>query len=299
MAKPKPWYKYPYVADYAAGQDPFGNFPKPDINIECPDGMPITNLRAGTVTGLNSSDGSVPAWGACVTLRLDKPVNEVATHIAYLHLEPIPSFLTIGLHVPAGEVIGYSGGASAQGLEKVPVGVALYNGDIYGFGPTWDLYVGSAWLDPTPVLKAAGNSGTGQSKTAGETITSIAEHIRPDEGVAELLHAMDIALKIQNPFLGATISATAFTAEVPLGPFQVPISVSLPKSISDPFTYIGDVAEGLIQNFSAVFVRSLFIVMGILILYVVVQATMISRINQFLEPVGGISGAVEKGAALA
>ena len=293
MAAPTPWYKYPYTNDYAVAPDPYGSYPKPDINIQCPDGTPITNLLAGTVSGLNSADGSVPAWGACVTLRLDTPVNDVATHIAYLHLEPLPGFLSIGLHVPAGEVIGYSGGGSAQGLEKVPVGVALYNGDIYGYGPTWNLYVGSAWLNPVPVLTQADNSGGGATSVA-DTITSIASSITPDESVAQLLMGMDVALQILNPF---TAASSQVSGDVSV--FGIPIPVQLPASISDPFQYIGDVAEGLIQNFAAVFIRTLFIVFGVIVIVIIFQATFTTAVNKALEPVGGISGAATKIAALA
>lgn len=316
--KPLPWYKFPYESDYG-GAEPYGPYAKPDINIQCPDGTPITNLLAGTITGLNASDGHVQAFGAVVTLRLDKPLNALATHIAYLHLEPLPNYLAIGQHVPKGEVVGYSGGQSAQGSEKAVVGVALYNGPVYGEGPTFDLYnaVGNPLLDPAQVLKKAGNAGSGQ-KTAKETITSIAEHIRPDESVATLLAGMDVALAIQNPFAvdaskggdsaiaaaaGGFISGTAQVLSggiIPGGGIPFFESLFSPsKGPPDPFVYLGDVAEGLLQNFAAVFVRTLFIVFGIIVLVIVVQATLLQSVNKVLEPVGGISGAVKTVGAIA
>lgn len=314
--KPLPWYKFPYTNDYG-GPEPFGTFPKPDINIQCPDGTPITALLPGVITGINASDGHVPAWGAVMTIRLDKPVNAVATHIAYLHLEPLESHFQIGQHVSKGDTIGYSGGQTAAGSEKVPVGVALYNGDVYGEGPTWDLYVGSKWLDPQPVLKAAGNAGEGNTRSAGEVITSIASHIRPDESVAELLAGMDVALYMKNPFpvdtstQQATIAAAAGglisgAAQVIPGGHIVTGGISLfeqlfppSKGPPDPFVYLGDVAEGLIQNFAALFVRTLFVVFGIIVLVIVIQATLLQSVNKVLEPVGGISGAVKTIGAIA
>ena len=314
MAKPTPWYKYPYTPDYG-GVEPYspppgtaGYYPKPDINIQCPDGTPITALLPGVISGINSSDGHVPAWGACMTIRLDKPVNAVATHMAYLHLEPLESHFQIGQHISKGDVIGYSGGQTAAGSEHVPVGIALCDGDIYGETGFRDQYLGSAWLDPSGVLKAAGNAGTGTSQTPGEMLTNAFQAIRPDENVAQLLWSLDVALRVQNPFVAAnTAAANAQPIKADIAGPNIPflnkplfdLPVTVPNQIADPFIWLGDVAEALLQNFAAVFVRTLFIVFGIMILYVVVQASMLSQINQVLEPVGGASGGAEKLLALA
>lgn len=149
-----PWYTYPRIDQYGT-PDPFGGFPKPDSNIQVPDNYPITALLGGTVTGINSPSGSIPAWGAVVTIKLDSPLNPIATHTAYLHLASIAPGLAVGSHVSAGDLIGYSGGKSAAGSQKVPLGFALYHGPFYGFGPEWSQYLGSPSLNMTALLTAA------------------------------------------------------------------------------------------------------------------------------------------------
>ena len=85
----QPWYKYPRIDDYASNPDPDGPFPKPDSNILVPDGVPITALASGVVSGINAPDGSHPAFGQVVTVKLDTPLNPIADHMAYLHLNQI------------------------------------------------------------------------------------------------------------------------------------------------------------------------------------------------------------------
>lgn len=150
----KAWYEYPRIDAYGS-PDPFGGFPKPDSNIQVPDGYAITALLPGTVTGINAPDGSMPAWGAVVTIKLDTPINSIATHTAYLHLASIAPGITKGAHVAAGDLVGYSGGSRAAGTQKVPVGFALYAGDYYGYGPEWSKYLGNAALNMTSLLDQA------------------------------------------------------------------------------------------------------------------------------------------------
>jgi len=84
----QPWYEYPRIDDYGS-PDPDGPFPKPDSNILVPDGVPITALASGVVSGINAPDGSHPAFGQVVTVKLDTPLNPIADHMAYLHLNQI------------------------------------------------------------------------------------------------------------------------------------------------------------------------------------------------------------------
>ena len=151
----KPWYQYPYARDYG-GVEPFspvGNpSPKADLNFQLPAGYPILNILPGTVTGIDAPDGSMPAWGSVVTIKLDTPLNIVATHEAYLHLyQPAPN-LKVGQHLGPGDLVGYNGGSAAAGTQKVPLGFALFNGDYYGYGPSWSQYLGSPQLDPTQLI---------------------------------------------------------------------------------------------------------------------------------------------------
>ncbi len=145
------WYKYPRV-DAIGTPDIYGNFPKPDSNIQLSAGHPVTALLAGTVTDVDRTS----AWGCAVTIKLDKPLNQLATHTAYLHLAgQIP--VGVGDHVNAGDLIGYSGSSLACGSQKVPLGFALYAGDAYGYGDAWQKqmqYV-TTLLNPVPLLDAA------------------------------------------------------------------------------------------------------------------------------------------------
>lgn len=163
------WYAYPRIDNYAIFPDPYGAFPKPDSNINAPAGTPITALGSGIVSGINAPDGSNPAFGQVVTIKLDQPLNPIATHMAYLHLNGLPAGLAIGQRVSVGDTIGYAG-ANAQG--NAGTGFALYNGDFYGYGPTWAQYVGSAFLNPVPFLNKVVASGgsVATSQLAGGTV---------------------------------------------------------------------------------------------------------------------------------
>lgn len=155
-----PWWTFPRIDNYGA-PDPFGGFPKPDSNIQLPDGYPVTALLSGTVSGINSPTGAIPDWGAVVTIKLDNAINPIATHSAYLHLAGVAPGVSLGSHINAGDLIGYSGGSLAAGTQKVPLGFALYNGDYYGFGPTWAQFLGSPALNMTPLLNAASSGQLG------------------------------------------------------------------------------------------------------------------------------------------
>lgn len=142
------WYTYPISGDRYGGYEPYGNFPKPDLNIAVPSGVPVTSVVPGVVSGVDSPSGGVPSYGHVVTVRLDSPINAVATHVAYLHLANVQ--VSVGQRVNPGTVIGYSGGNNpGPGLQQAPVGVAFYAGDYYGYGPTWSQYLGSKELDPS------------------------------------------------------------------------------------------------------------------------------------------------------
>lgn len=134
---PDTWYQYPLIGGYGE-KDPYFNGPKPDINVAVPPGIPITDLASGVVSGIESPSGATPSWGHAITVRLDNPPSQEDTHIAYLHLQSIPSSLRVGQHINPGDVLGVSGGTNpGNGLQQASVGVAYYGGDYYGFGPAW------------------------------------------------------------------------------------------------------------------------------------------------------------------
>lgn len=148
----KPWYTFPRI-DNMGQPDPFGGFPKPDSNIQVPDGYPITALLPGTVSGIDTRS----AWGASVTILLDQPLNALATHTAYLHLRGDIQ-VRVGQHVVSGQLIAFNGGGQAAGSQKIPLGFSLYNGNTYGFDG-WQYMtranLNGGPLDPVPLLNAA------------------------------------------------------------------------------------------------------------------------------------------------
>lgn len=168
----QPWYTYNRIDNYGYYPDPEGAFPKPDSNIiGLPDGTPITALGSGTISGINNPFilGAVPSWGQVITVKLDQPYNSVATHMAYLHLGSIAPGISLGQHVDVGDVLGYSGSS----VSGAATGFAFYNGDSYGYGPSWSQYVGSSQLDPTAflnIVQMGGLSTTNQS--SGDTRTT-------------------------------------------------------------------------------------------------------------------------------
>lgn len=160
-----PWFMNGLINNYGM-PDPYGGFPKPDMNVDVPAGDPITALFSGVVSGINDPSGGVPSWGNVITIKMDNPYNSVATHTAYLHLASIAPGLKVGDRISAGQIVGYSGGTNpGPGLQNASVGFAFYNGDYYGFGPTWTKYNGSPLLDPTKLFNdlQSGNFVVGTS----------------------------------------------------------------------------------------------------------------------------------------
>jgi hypothetical protein len=167
----QPWWQYPRIDNF--GQiDPAGNFYKPDSNIQIPGYYPIAALLAGTVTSVQTT-----GFGqSVVTVRLDNPLNNLATHAFYEHMSS--AAVGVGSHVSAGDLIGYNNPSGA-----VPLGFGLYSGDIYGSGSAWDILQqdlapgGAGQLNPVALLNAASqgklNSTTGVY--ASHPVSSVAQ----------------------------------------------------------------------------------------------------------------------------
>jgi len=144
-----PWWTYNRIDNFGT-IDPQGNYWKPDSNIQIPGSYPVTALLPGTVTGVQ-----VTSWGqTIVTLKLDTPLNNLATHSFYEHMGS--ATVAVGQHVNQGDLLGYN---NPSGL--APLGFGLYPGDVYGSGPGWnqlqsDLQPGGAGLlNPTNLLDNA------------------------------------------------------------------------------------------------------------------------------------------------
>ncbi len=144
-----PWYTFPRIDNF--GQiDPQGNYWKPDSNIQVPGNYPITALLPGTVTSVQTT-----SFGqTVVTIKLDSPLNSLATHTFYEHMSS--ATVRVGQHVTQGDLIGYNNPSGA-----VPLGFGLFSGDVYGSGSAWsvlqqDLKPGGAGLlNPVNMLNLA------------------------------------------------------------------------------------------------------------------------------------------------
>lgn len=159
------WTQYPWD-DPSGESEPFGGGSKPDANFgSIPANTPITALGSGVVSGTDSQS----AWGCSVTVRLDQPFNDLATHHAYLHLSNIN--VNTGQRVNAGDVIGYAGGNQTCGSQKVALGFAFYNGDNYGFGSAWQYMqpLLNPKLNPTPFLSQFSDPGRTSVQSTANT----------------------------------------------------------------------------------------------------------------------------------
>jgi hypothetical protein len=141
------WTRFPRIDNF--GQiDPQGNYYKPDSNILTPPGFPVTNLYPGTVSSVQRTNFGQTV----VTVRLDGPINNLATHTFYEHMHD--ASVRPGQHLISGDLLGH---ANYTG-EGAALGVGLYSGDVYGSGSGWqvlqnDLKPGGAGkLNPTPIL---------------------------------------------------------------------------------------------------------------------------------------------------
>lgn len=206
------WWSYPNMGNWNKYPDAQGNYPTPDLNVILPPHFPIAAILPGTITDMRS--GSSPSYGAVVTVKLDQPLNNLATHYAMLHLQSLQPGLSVGMHVNVGNILGYGGGNISAGSAPAAVGFALYPGDIYGVGPEWNKYfqIGNnsidSRLDPTPLLNGAksgtvdlavyaastGNNTNNFSYTDFQLPTII-----PDATVQQFLYSVDQYFRVINP----------------------------------------------------------------------------------------------------
>lgn len=294
----KPWYTFPRV-DNLGGVEPFGGFPKPDSNIQIPANYPVTALLPGTVTAIDS--GNV-AWGGVITILLDKPINSIATHTAYLHLAS--ELVTVGQHVSSGQLIAYNGGSSAQGSQKVPLGFALYNGDHYGQGSAWSLMtkanLNGGPLDPVPLLNQAangqllvGNGTQGIGTTLSNTITTVSNQanqlvnqIPGFLGICEALDIVEQFVPFTLPTQGSQDITTA-TQNTDVNIFGWDTGVSNPFAIAQatqaavalPADAMQAVLVFTVTNFAAFAIRALFVTCGLVLFF----SLMINLVSEVMD----------------
>jgi murein DD-endopeptidase MepM/ murein hydrolase activator NlpD len=165
------WWYYPRVDNVGYYPDPQGPFRKPDTNVQIPGNYPVAAILPGVVTSVQST-----SWGGqeVVTIKLDSPLNNLATHTFYEHMGS--ATVSQGQHVNQGDTIGYN---NPDGM--VPLGFGLYSGDVYGSGPAWDVLQqdigpgGARLLDPVPLIEsvAAGRAIANVVNTGGGILTNV------------------------------------------------------------------------------------------------------------------------------
>ena len=199
MASP-PWYTYPHDQPpgvYGSYPDPVGPYPKPDVNVCVPGGLPITALLPGTVTSV-----TYPSWSPgqpSVTIKLDSPINNLATHTAYNYLGS--ATVQAGMHINAGQTVGYAKGTG------ICTAFALTADDVYGDG-TFMQYAGNPLLNPMGVLNAAIN---GTLASLGNPLTGTS----------------NLGVQISNPLDAITSSPLWQFISDPMRPLKMLVGIML------------------------------------------------------------------------
>jgi hypothetical protein len=279
----QPWYTFPRV-DNMGKPDPFGGSPKPDSNIQVPAGYPITALLPGTISGISTTD----AWGASVTILLDSPLNSLADHTAYLHLRGDLQ-VRMGQRVVAGQLIAFNGSEQAAGVQKVPLGFALYHGSSYGHDG-WQFMTASnlngGMLDPVPLLNAAQSGKLASFQTSsGATLSSLFNfNATPTSDHGNVLSYTPITKLVHNTlttvpgFYGIALAldeAEQFPGFIDL---QQPTSISIPGisgitgnlNIPDFVGLSRSMGATLTDNFLPFAIRSGLVLIGLVLMFLLI-----------------------------
>lgn len=161
----KPWYTYPYDRNFGFYPDPVGLYPKPDANVDAPAGTPITALASGIVTGARAQPWGPLAYS--ITVKLDQPINPIATHMAYNYVES-PQ-VSVGQHVDVGDVL-----ATAGNPYGIATAFALSDADVYGTATKNEPFTGryvNPLLSPLPFLDSIQQNAPGSSTNASGEAT--------------------------------------------------------------------------------------------------------------------------------
>lgn len=150
-----PWWFFKRIDNFGM-RDPAGPYWKPDTNVQIPGLYPVVNLLPGVVTNIRQT-----SWGqTVVTVKLDSPINGLATHEYYEHMSS--AAVSVGQHLGTGDPVGTNNPSGS-----VPLGYGLYSGDVYGSGSAWDVLQkdlapgGAGLLNPTKIIDAAKNGSIG------------------------------------------------------------------------------------------------------------------------------------------
>jgi len=261
------------------------------VDIVLPHGTPITSVSSGKVVGAGWHDPG----NYVVTVRGHVPFFKKTLDLYYQHL--LDKTVDVGHTVHIGDLLGHSGAAA-----NIEFGINAgawpggQNGG-QGWGGVWGPLphpggrsinpVKSGFLDSikSNTFLQPGKQSPGTGDVAGFIKDNV--HIAPDESLAGLLVGIDTALALTNPFDLPGHGQTEPTTDIGAG-----------ITIPDPLTWIGDVAENMVQDAAALIIRSVFALLALAMLYFVIQRSVLAGAEQVLEPVGGVSGLVSKIGAL-
>ncbi len=267
------------------------------VDLTSPQGTPVYALADGPLIGAGTfgkvggfSYNESSSFGV-VTQRITVPGYGL-NDIYYQHINidksikfcQNPSGSCNGQMITRGQLIGTTGG-----FGEVEVGFNASWGGIWGTSHP------AAWVtDPRPMIAALMNLGTPSGMSSGglsgvaTALGNVTQHIAPDASVAVLLGDIDVALELQNPFTGGTLANGNPTADLGLG-----------ITVPDPLAYMSAVGGNLLNDAAAVIVRAGFIMLGLFILWALIQRLGQGVINKALEPVGGVQGAGKLAGAFA
>lgn len=162
----QPWYTYPSDApgsSYGQIIDPLGNYLKPDVNFRVPSGTPITALSGGVVTSVSDLGGC--CGGLSVTVKMNTPLNSLATHTSYNFLGS--TSVQPGQSISYGQQIGTAG--SSYGINQA---LALTSDNVWGNGTFNQNAQGNPLLDPHLLLASLGSSASAPSSSSSSSSSS-------------------------------------------------------------------------------------------------------------------------------
>ena len=278
------------------------------IDLPSTAGTPVYALGAGEIVGsgywgpgqynLSTDSSGCSYCHGVVTIRTNVPgfgLQDVYyQHITIDKSVPlIPNGTTKGPSIAKGALLGVINANPGE----VEVGF-----NATGWGTIWgpDPHP-AAWSNtPDVLIRAMVNSdptfqwgsqtsgaASGAAALAGAAIQKAAIVIGPNDSVAQLLTDIDTALQITNPF------------NVPINTditISAPIIGQIDTGIPNPGAFGGyamQVFENLGYDFSALMVRGIFIVIGLMIIAGLAMGIQQQVANAALAPVGGVQGAVK------
>lgn len=262
------WWTYPRIDNYGVFPDPQGNFKKPDSNILVPYGYPVATPVAGVVSGINSPNGSIPSWGAVVTIKLDQPINSLATHLAFLHLADVT--VREGQRVLPGDIVAHAGdGNHAAGSSPASLGVALTPGQYYGFDGFQYNANGDPQLNPVPFIESVKNNSPflidyNQNGIPGVTganqsfITALSDTVKKAGSTVKLVPDADTVV---------VFDVLDFYTELVSFKDIVPVS-----DYTNILALIGDIVGWVVLESSVIIVRMIILFLGAYMCFRVVDS---------------------------